>query len=297
MMSAFWNGFVVVLTLLSIFGCWWLLQWTKGISNRQGDGTGTTGHTWDEDLEELNNPLPRWWLYLFHLTIIFSLVYLVLYPGLGNFAGILGWSQEARYENEMAAAREIQGEVYAQFEGLSPAELASNEEALGMGRRLFANTCATCHGSDGRGGPGFPNLADDDWLYGGDFDTVLASIANGRSGVMPAIGAALGENGVNEVVAYLQSLSGDPDQSDLVEAGSQKFATFCDDCHGSDATGNPALGAPNLADDTWLYGGSAETLAETINQGRNGNMPAHGDQFDEQQLRLLTAYVQSLSQD
>lgn len=296
MMSAFWNGFVVVLTLLSIFGCWWLLQWTKGISNREGDETGTTGHTWDEDLEELNNPLPRWWLHLFHLTIIFSLVYLVLYPGLGNFAGILGWSQEARYENEMAAAREIQGEVYAQFEGLSPAELRANEEALGIGRRLFANTCATCHGSDGRGGPGFPNLADDDWLYGGDFDTVLASIANGRSGVMPALGAALGEAGVTEVVAYVESLSGEAGQPELVEAGQEKFSMYCVACHGADGSGNPALGAPNLSDDIWLYG-SGEQIAETINQGRNGNMPAHGDQFDEQQLRLLTAYVQSLSQD
>jgi cytochrome c oxidase cbb3-type subunit 3 len=297
MMSAFWNGFVVVLTLLSIFACWWLLQWTKGISNRQGDETGTTGHTWDEDLEELNNPLPRWWLYLFHLTIIFSLVYVVLYPGLGNFAGILGWSQEARYEQEMAAARDIQGEVYAQFEGLSPAQLASNDEALGMGRRLFANTCATCHGSDGRGGPGFPNLADDDWLYGGDFDTVQASIANGRSsGVMPALGGALGEAGVAEVVAYVESLSGEAGQPELVEAGQQKFAMYCVACHGADGGGNLALGAPNLGDDIWLYG-SGEQIAETINQGRSGNMPAHGDQFDEQQLRVLTAYVQSLSQD
>ncbi|HSM68181.1 MAG TPA: cytochrome-c oxidase, cbb3-type subunit III [Xanthomonadales bacterium] len=295
MMSAFWNGFVVVLTLLSIFGCWWLLQWTKGISNREGDETGTTGHTWDEDLEELNNPLPRWWLYLFHLTIIFSLVYMVLYPGLGNFAGILGWSQEARYEQEMAAARETQGEVYAQFEGLSPAELRANQEALGIGRRLFANNCATCHGSDGRGGPGFPNLADDDWLYGGDFDTVLASIANGRSGVMPALGGALGESGVAEVVAYVESLSGEARQPELVEAGQEKFSMYCVACHGADGSGNPALGAPNLGDDIWLYG-SGERIAETLNQGRNGNMPAHGDQFDEQQLRLLTAYVQSLSQ-
>lgn len=295
MMSAFWNGFVVVLTLLSIFGCWWLLQWTKGISNREGDETGTTGHTWDEDLEELNNPLPRWWLYLFHLTIIFSLVYMVLYPGLGNFAGILGWSQEARYEQEMAVAREIQSEVYAQFEGLSPAELRANEEALGIGRRLFANNCATCHGSDGRGGPGFPNLADDDWLYGGDFDTVQASIANGRSGVMPALGGALGEAGVAEVVAYVESLSGEAGRPELVDAGQEKFALYCAACHGADGSGNPALGAPNLGDDIWLYG-SGERISETINQGRSGNMPAHGDQFNEQQLRLLAAYVQSLSQ-
>lgn len=296
MLNAFWNGFVIVLTLASVFGCWWLLQWTKGISNRDG-GTGTTGHTWDEDLEELNNPLPRWWLYLFHLTIVFTLVYFVLYPALGNFDGVLGWTQEARYEKEMAAAQESRGEVYAQFEGLAPAELQANEEALGIGRRLFANHCAMCHGSDGRGGAGFPNLADDDWLYGGDFDAVQTSIAQGRSGMMPALGAALGEGGVNEVVAYLQSLSGEPDQPGLVEAGSQKYMSFCVACHGANAGGNPALGAPKLSDDTWLYGGSAETLAETINQGRSGMMPAHADLLDEAQIRLLTVYVQSLSQD
>lgn len=296
MLNAFWNGFVIVLTLASVFGCWWLLQWTKGISNRDG-GIGTTGHTWDEDLEELNNPLPRWWLYLFHLTIVFTLVYFVLFPALGNFGGVLGWTQIGRYEKEMAAASEARGEVYAQFEGLTPAELQANEEALGIGRRLFANHCAMCHGSDARGGAGFPNLTDDDWHYGGDFDAIQTSIAQGRSGMMPALGAALGEGGVDEVIAYLQSLSGEADQPELVEAGSQKFMSFCAACHGPDAGGNPALGAPNLADDTWLYGGSAEVLAETINQGRSGMMPAHADLLDAEQIRLLAVYVQSLSQD
>jgi len=296
MLNAFWNGFVIVLTLASVFGCWWLLQWTKGISNRDG-GVGTTGHKWDEDLEELNNPLPRWWLYLFHLTIVFTLVYFVLYPALGNFGGVLGWSQESQYEQQAATASESQQEVYARFEDLSPSELAANEEAMGVGRRLFANHCAMCHGSDGRGGAGFPNLADDNWEYGGDFETIKTTIAQGRTAMMPALGAALGETGVQEVIAYLQSLSGTPDQPGMVEAGQQKFMTFCVACHGPDAHGNPALGAPNLSDDTWLYGSSVETLTETLNQGRNGQMPAHADKLEDEQISVLAAYVQSLSKD
>lgn len=297
MLSTFWNVFVVVLTLISIFGCWWLLQWTKGISNRSGDDVGTTGHTWDEDLEELNNPLPRWWLYLFHLTIIFSLLYLVLYPGLGNVKGTLNWSQAARYEQEMAVASERQQQVYSQFAEQTPEALLSDPAAIDIGRRLFANNCAMCHASDGRGGPGFPNLRDDDWLYGGSYENVLASINQGRQGVMPALGAALGEEGVNSVIAYITSLSGNSSQPELVEAGQEQFNMFCAACHGPDARGNQAVGAPNLADETWLYGGSRDTLAETINQGRNGMMPAHADLLDEEQRRLLAVYVLSLSED
>lgn len=297
MLSTFWNVFVIVLTLVSIFGCWWLLQWTKGISNRSGDEVGTTGHTWDEDLEELNNPLPRWWLYLFHLTIIFSLLYLVLFPGLGNVKGTLDWSQVSQYEQEMATGTAVQEEVYAQFAGQSPAALLADPAAVDIGLRLFANHCAMCHASDGRGGPGFPNLRDVDWLYGGTYEEVFTSISQGRQGMMPALGAALGEDGVTAVVAYLTSLSGDSSQPELVEAGQGQFNMFCAACHGADAGGNQALGAPNLADNIWLYGGSPETLAETINQGRNGMMPAHADLLGEEQRKLLAVYVLSLAED
>jgi len=296
MLNTFWNIFVIVLTLASIAGCWWLLQWTKGISNREGNETGTTGHVWDEDLVELNNPLPRWWLYLFHLTIVFSLVYFVLYPSLGNLGGILGWSQEGQYEEQMAAASATQQDIFGRFADATPETLMSDEEAMGIGRRLFGNNCAMCHGSDGAGGPGFPNLTDNDWLYGGDHQSIVTTLENGRNGMMPALGDALGEQGVREVTAYVMSLSGNGHDETLVNAGSQKFGMFCAACHGPDANGNPALGAPNLSDDIWLYGGSEEIIRQTLVQGRSGLMPAFSESLTDEQIRILAAYVQSLSQ-
>ena len=295
MLNTFWNVFVIVLTLASVFGCWWLLQWTKGISNREGDDVGTTGHTWDEDLEELNNPLPRWWLYLFHATIVFTLVYFVLYPSLGNVGGILGWSQEKQYEEQMAQVRAGQQDAFARYDSMTQEQLTADQAALETGGRLFAANCAMCHGSDGGGAPGFPDLTDDDWLYGGDFDTIYATLENGRTGVMPALGASLGEEGVEQVVAYVLSLSGEEENTALVSAGEQKFGMFCAACHGADAGGNQALGAPNLSDDIWLYGAGAESVTEAIMNGRSGNMPAFGEQFSDAQLRLLAAYVMSLS--
>jgi len=294
MLSSFWHWFVIILTVVSVLGCWWLLQWTKGISERT-DEVGTTGHVWDEDLKELNNPLPRWWLYLFHITIVFTIVYLVLFPGLGNLEGVLGWSQAGRYDKEMAAAKDVQEDVYARFREMGPNELTADAEALGIGRRLFANNCAMCHGSDGRGAPGFPNLADDDWLYGGDFETVLASVTQGRSGAMPPMAAALGEDGLEEVVAYVRQLSGQPADAEEASEGRELFSTICAACHGMDGTGNQALGAPNLADEIWLYGGDEETITQTITEGRAGNMPAHADLLERDQRRLVAAYVLSLS--
>lgn len=295
MLSSFWHWFVIILTAVSVLGCWWLLQWTKGISERTEDEIGTTGHVWDNDLKELNNPLPRWWLYLFHITIIFTIVYLVLFPGLGNVKGTLGWSQVGRYEEEMAAARDVVEDVYARYRDMQPAELMADDEALGIGRRVFANNCAMCHGSDGRGAPGFPNLADDDWLYGGDFETVLASVTQGRAGAMPPLAAALGEDGLPQVVAYVQQLSGQDADAEAAAAGQERFNMVCAACHGMDGTGNQALGAPNLADGTWLYGGDAESITQTITAGRNGNMPAHADLLERDQRRLVAAYVLSLS--
>ncbi|NNE04513.1 MAG: cytochrome-c oxidase, cbb3-type subunit III [Xanthomonadales bacterium] len=296
MLNTFWNIFVIVLTLASIAGCWWLLQWTKGISNREGEETGTTGHVWDEDLVELNNPLPRWWLYLFHLTIVFSLVYFVLYPSLGNLGGTLGWTQEGQYAEEMAAAGEAQQDIFSRFAGATPQALVADAEAMGIGRRLFGNNCAMCHGSDGAGGPGFPDLTDKDWLYGGDHQSIVTTLENGRNGMMPALGDALGEQGVREVTAFVMSLSANGQDEALVNAGSQKYGMFCAACHGPDAGGNQALGAPRLSDDIWLYGGSEEIIAQTLVQGRAGLMPAFSESLSAEQIRILAAYVQSLSQ-
>lgn len=295
MLNAFWNGFVIVGTIGSIFACWWLLRWTKGISGRKGNEIGTTGHTWDENLVELNAPLPRWWLHLFNITIVFALVYLVLYPGLGNIQGLLGWTQLKQLDEESALADAEQQRVFAAFRDLTPEQLTANAEATGIGRRLFGNHCAMCHGSDGRGATGFPNLADGDWLYGGGWEQVQATLRDGRMGVMPPLGAALGDAGVQEVVAFVQQLSGQPADAALAAAGKQRYDMLCIACHGPDGTGNQALGAPNLTDDIWLYGGTPEAVTLTVTGGRNGIMPAHRDLLNDEERRLVGAYVLSLS--
>jgi cytochrome c oxidase cbb3-type subunit 3 len=254
-----------------------------------------TTHVWDGDLTEYNNPLPRWWFWLFILTVIWGLIYLALYPGLGNFAGRLGWTQENQHAAEVRAAREAQAPRYARFAAMSLPQLAEDPDAMGEARSLFANGCAGCHGSDARGAPGFPNLTDNDWLYGREPEAVLTTIGAGRIGAMPGWQAALTDAGVDEVVAYVQSLSGTASRPDLVQAGAARYAMFCVACHGADARGNPALGAPNLADTIWLYGGDADALRVSIGQGRQGQMPAHEALLGKDRVRLLAAYVLGLS--
>ena len=296
-MSTGWSAFIIVLTLGNILACLWLLWWT---SKRRPDekAEDTTGHVWDGDLRELNNPLPRWWLILFYLTVFFSLGYLVLYPGLGNFEGTLGWTQEKEYTDESARIEARQQEVFAQFEGMELPALAANEESLGIGSRIYANNCAVCHGADARGAPGFPNLADDDWLYGGEPSQILHSIRQGRRGMMPPLGTGLGEQGVAEVAAYVYQLNGRTPfagTDSMVAAGNRNYGMFCAACHGPDAKGNNALGAPNLTDDTWLYGGTYDAIRKTILQGRSGNMPAHAALLSDDEIRLVGGYVYSLS--
>jgi len=295
MLNSFWNWFVIILTVGTILGCWWLLMWTKGISNREDKGVGSTGHVWDHDLVELNAPLPRWWLYLFNITIIFALIYLAIYPGLGNLPGLLGWTQINRYQTEISAAAAKQEVVYARFRQMDAQQLVADPEANAIGRRLFANTCAKCHGSDARGAPGFPNLTDGDWLYGGSFEQILTTITQGRAGVMPAMGPVLGEKGLSEVVAYVRQLSGQKSDATLAAAGKARFDTLCVACHGPDGKGNQLIGAPNLTDNIWLYGGSPEIITQTVKLGRNDNMPSHKSLLSEDRRRLLAAYVVSLS--
>jgi cytochrome c oxidase cbb3-type subunit 3 len=233
---------------------------------------------------------------LFNITIVFALVYLVIFPGLGNFAGISGWSQIGQYDAEVARATEAQESVFGRFREMDPDALMADSEAMEIGGRLFGNNCAMCHGSDGRGAKSFPNLTDGNWLWGGSYDQVLTSITKGRIGAMPPMGAALGEDGTREVVAYVQQLSGQKADPDMAAAGQARFQTVCMACHGMDGTGNQALGAPNLTDDIWLYGGSPADIEATINNGRNGNMPAHENLLHEDRLRLLAAYVMGLSE-
>ena len=296
MLTSFWHWYVIIITVVTIFLCFWLLQWTKGVSNRQeGNETGTTGHVWDEDLVELNNPLPRWWLQLFYGTIIISVIYLVLFPGLGNFKGLLGWTQEGQYDAEMEAAQQKQDAIFARYKELDNDALMADTQANATGQRLFANTCAMCHGSDGRGARSFPNLADNDWLYGGSFDTVMQSIAEGRKGAMPVMVGGLDDNGINNLVAYVQSMSGQQVDAGMAAEGKTNFDMLCIACHGPDGSGNQALGAPRLNDDIWLYGGEFETIKKTVTEGRNGNMPMHKNLLSEDRRRLIAAYVLSLS--
>lgn len=295
--------FVIVFTAINVLACLWLMWWTAK-SRAPGDGadastsdgaTARTGHVWDGDLEEYNNPLPRWWLGLFIVTVLFGAAYLIFYPGLGNFAGTGRWSSIAAYEAQMIQQRERFEQRVASLHGKDLRQLAADPAAMSTARNLFGAHCSTCHGSDARGARGFPNLTDADWLYGGDDQTVYESIANGRHGVMPALGSALGDTGVNEVASYVLSLSGHQAPADWVAAGKNRFATLCAACHGAEAKGNPQLGAPDLTDGIWLHGGDFDSVRATVNGGRDNQMPAHATTLGDGKVRLLAAYVLSLS--
>lgn len=293
-MTSGWSWFITLVSLANVAGVLWLL-----VANSRATigktAASNTGHIWDSDLTELNNPQPRWWLWLFVISVFWGLGYLVFYPGLGRYAGTLGWTSQNQHAAEVRAANEVQAPRYARFAALPLPQLAQDPDAMGEARSLFANGCAGCHGSDARGAPGFPNLTDNDWLYGNAPDTLLATIGGGRMGMMPAWQAALGDAGVAEVVAYVQSLSGTAKDPGLVQAGAARFATFCVACHGVDARGNQALGAPNLADDIWLHGGDHESIRTSVAAGRQNQMPAHEVLLGKDRVRLMAAYVLSLN--
>lgn len=295
--SDFWHWYITILTVLSILACVWLLRWmTSG--HKKTDQVEDTGHVWDGDLTELNNPLPRWWLGLFYITIAFGGFYLLLYPGLGSYAGILEWSSKTEYEQEVAKVEAKVGPLFARYQQTAILDLIKDEDALKVGERLYANYCATCHGSDARGARGYPNLRDNVWIWGGDPASIKTTIMQGRLAAMPAWEGPLGgESGVDEVAQYLLSLSGRATIAELADKGKAKFDIFCAACHGPTGTGNPALGAPNLTDDVWLYGGSITRISQSIAKGRNGKMPAHADFLGEAKVHLLAAYVYGLSQN
>jgi len=299
-MSTFWSGWIIVLTALNIVGCWWLIRWT--MKKRAGESAegDVTGHTWDDDLQEFNNPLPRWWLYMFYITLVFAIVYLVLYPGMGNWKGVFGWSSHgSQYENEMAQAREKYDPIYKQYAAVAVADLATGaeyQEARDMGKRLFLTYCMQCHGSDAAGARGFPDLTDDDWQFGGSPEAITASIANGRIGIMPAH-AHLDEATINSLTQFILSLGDRATDDAAAEKGKEAFlASGCIACHGLDAKGNPIIGAPNLTDNIWLYGASPKAITKTITEGKKGVMPAHKDLLGDDKVHLLSAYVYSLSQ-
>lgn len=289
-----WSLFVAAATVLGLVLCLVLLIIASRRKVMANDNT--TGHVWDEDLKEMNNPLPRWWMGLFVLTVVFAGIYLAMYPGLGSMQGSLKWSSTGQYEAEQAKAKVALTEVYARFAAMPAAEMAKNDQAMGIGERLFANNCASCHGSDAKGSKGFPNLTDADWLWGGTHEAIMETIAKGRNGVMPPMGAAVGgPEDVRNVANYVLSLSGSPHNSIAAQLGKSKFGA-CAACHGADAKGNQALGAPNLTDKVWLHGWGEETIIAMINGGKNNMMPAHAERLSPEQVRVLAAYVWSLSQ-
>jgi cytochrome c oxidase cbb3-type subunit 3 len=292
----FWSVYIAILVALSIIGCGVLL-WSQSkvqVTVPKDGKVETTGHVYD-GLEEFNNPMPRWWMWLFYITIVFAVIYLVLYPGFGSFAGKLGWRSAGQYQEEVKLAEAEVGPMFEKYKATDLKALAADSKANAMGERLFLTYCAQCHGSDARGNKGFPNLADRDWLYGGEPETIKLSILNGRHGQMPPMGAAVGsEKDIESVAHYVLSLSGSTHDSIKATAGREKFAV-CAACHGADGKGMTAMGAPNLTDKTWLYGGSVATIMETIRLGRNNVMPAFADFLGEAKVHLLAAYVWGLS--
>ncbi len=293
MMSPLLGRIVAIVTTANVLACAWLIWWTARPRAGESAPGAVTGHVWDENLQERNEPLPRWWLGLFLLSIVFCFGYFFIYPALGSYPGLLRWSSARQYQSEVAQAQQQVAPLYRAFAGRSIESLAADRQAVALGRSLFANYCTNCHGSDARGAPGFPNLTDNDWLYGGEPQAIVQSITNGREGIMPALGPALGADGVEEVVDYVESLSGRPAPADKVAAGQARFV-LCASCHGADGKGNPLLGAPNLTDDIWLYGGSDAAIRKTLMEGRHGKMPSHA-WLGEDRIRVLAAYVYGLS--
>lgn len=294
--SGFWNVYIAIVTVVSVLGCAVLL-WTQSkakVAARQG--TDTTGHVWDETLAEYNNPLPNWWRWLFYITIVFAFGYLAYFPGLGSFGGTAGWTSVGQYESEMKQADATYGPIFAKFAGMDIPAVAADPKAHAIGERLFVTYCAQCHGSDARGSKGFPNLADGDWLYGGTPEAIKTTILEGRNGVMPPMGAAIGgEAEVRATAEYVLSLSGSPHDPLKAQIGKEKFEAVCAACHGADGKGNQMVGAPNLTDATWLYGSTEALVTQTLQKGRNGHMPAHGELLGDKKIHLLTAYVWGLS--
>ncbi len=290
----FWSWYVAGLTLLSIIACAVLL-WISGTTKVKAHADNTTGHVWDGDLQELNNPLPKWWVYLFIITVVFAIAYGVLYPMFGQYKGVLGWSSQGQHTAEVKKMQEAIAPIYAAFRAQSPEQLAGDAQAMAVGERLFQNNCAQCHGSDARGARSFPNLTDGDWLYGGTPADIKTTLMEGRNGVMPPMAAAVGApDDVRNLAHYVLSLSGSPHDAVKAAVGKSKFGA-CAACHGMDGKGNTAMGAPNLTDNIWLHGWGEEAVVRAVTNGFSNQMPAQMGKLNADQIQVLTSYVWGLS--
>ena len=307
--NGFWSWYVAGISVVSVLACGLLLYFAGKVSvvshevapdggKSDNMNVGTTGHVWDENLRELNNPLPRWWLWLFILTIVFALVYLAAFPGLGSFQGALKWSTQDEHKQDVVQLRATVAPLYAAFAAQPVEALTKDPRALEIGQRLFMNNCAQCHGSDGGGSKGFPNLtnANTGWLGERSGEHIVQTVTNGRTGMMPAMAAAVGdEAAITDVAHYVLSLSGSPHNAVKANSGKAKFTT-CAGCHGLDGTGNKALGAPNLTDNYWLHGWGEAAIVSAIKNGKNNVMPAQSPKLSTEQIHVVAAYVLSLSQ-
>lgn len=297
-MSTFWSVWIIVLTIVSLILLLWVLLANKKVAVNYEEETEnrTTGHSYD-GIEEYDNPLPKWWFQLFILTIVFAVVWLILYPGLGKFPGVLGWTSVGELARSQEKAVEQYAQSYGVYSKMPVEDLIHDSRAIKMGVRLFADNCAVCHGADGGGNYGFPNLTDNEWLYGGTVENIQQSITHGRTGAMPAWGDILGEEKVQRAAHYVLQLSGQAHDAALADSGQQVYMETCSACHGANGEGNTLLGAPNLTDDVWLYSGTLSEVAHSIRSGRSNTMPAQKELLREDKIHLLAAYVYSLSYD
>ncbi|MEZ4331211.1 MAG: cytochrome-c oxidase, cbb3-type subunit III [Myxococcota bacterium] len=294
-MSSGWSFYVIVLILVNVVGCAWLLFANRSVKIDPRSKGQTMGHDFD-GIEELNNPLPAWWTWLFIGTIVFSIGYFVLYPGFGSYAGVLGWTSAGQHAGEVQEANARFGPLFEKYFAVAIPDLIDEPQAVAMGSRIFANNCAACHGSDARGNRGYPDLTDDDWIHGGAPENVVYTITHGRNGVMPALAPVLGgDAGVEDVVQYVLSLSGRDHDAAAAARGQANFAAICSACHGADGTGNQMIGAPDLTDDVWLHGGRPEDIRRAMVAGLANQMPAHESILSPEQIHLVATYVLSLS--
>ncbi|EEV87568.1 Cytochrome c oxidase subunit III [Cardiobacterium hominis] len=307
--------FIAAVTILHILGYIGLVYWTTHI---KAGGDAKEGevidHTWDGDLKEMNNPMPGWWLSLFYLMIAFAIAYLFLYPGV--YKGSKGWTQLTQYQQESRRVDARSAEYFRHYAGKSVEDLAKDTDALAIGRRIFLQNCAVCHASDAGGTPGnYPNLSDKDWIWGGTPENIINTITNGHTGAMPAGGALISvtpgqapsaedQQKLEDVSNYILALGGYEHDQALAEKGEELYSTSCVACHGPDGKGNPVIGGINLADQTWLYAEDSEDPAalktfiqNQIQHPRNNVMPAWKDILGEAKIKVVAAYVYSLSQD
>lgn len=303
-MSEFWSGWITVLTIVTLVLLFWILFATRRMKSPTEDNN--TGHEFDGIVEE-DNPLPQWWLIMFVVTLIFGIGYLVVYPGMGNYAGALGWTSAKQHDAEAEVIAARFAKAAGEFSALSFEELMLDENANKAGGRLYANNCSVCHGGNAGGAIGFPNLSNASWQWGGSADKVVHSIAYGRRAAMPAWSAVMDDRQIDILADYIAveaqrefssaAEKAKASKSEISRQGKQLYATYCVACHGRKMEGNPMLGAPSLVDDEWVYGASLESVKESIVSGRNGVMPAHQDLLSKEKIRLIAAYVLSLSAD